>query len=56
MDTYTDVNDPNQKDIIIASKGIDSFFTYFFTAEMILKSIAFGFIMDEKSYLRESWS
>jgi len=32
------------------------FFTYFFTLEALLKATAYGFIIDENSYLRESWS
>jgi hypothetical protein len=31
-------------------------FQIFFTIEMVLKVIAFGFVMDENSYLTESWS
>ena len=56
VDTYTDNNDPTQNNLIVISSAIDSFFTYFFTAEMVTKSIAFGFVMNDKSYLRESWS
>lgn len=32
------------------------FFTFFFTSEMLLKCLALGFVLDKKSYLRESWS
>jgi len=32
------------------------FFTYFFTLEALMKSIAYGFILDKNSYLRENWS
>ena len=56
IDTYTDDNDPTQNNLIVISSAIDTFFTYFFTAEMVTKSIAFGFVMNNKSYLRESWS
>jgi len=56
MDTYININDPSQNNMVNASITIDSFFTYFFTAEMIIKSVAFGFIMDDKSYLRDNWS
>ena len=32
------------------------FFTIFFAIESLLKSNALGFILDDNSYLRESWS
>jgi len=38
------------------SEYFDLFFSFFFAIEMLLKSTAFGFIWDENSYLRESWS
>ncbi len=38
------------------SSDIDTFFTFFFTTEALLKAITFGFIMDDGSYLRDSWS
>lgn len=31
-------------------------FTYFFAFEALIKCIAYGFIFDKKSYLRDSWS
>lgn len=33
----------------------DLFFTILFTLEFLLKSIAFGFLFEEGSYLRDSW-
>ena len=30
--------------------------TYFFFIEFLLKLVALGFVMDEGSYLRESWN
>ena len=38
------------------SEGFDMLFTVCFALESILKALAFGFIMDEGSYLRESWN
>ncbi len=35
---------------------MDMIFQIFFTIEMLLKVFAFGFMMDENSYLQESWS
>jgi len=32
------------------------FFTYFFMTEAVLKIIAYGFVLDKNSYLRENWS
>ena len=32
------------------------FFTYFFTLEALMKIIAYGFILDQNSYLKENWS
>ncbi len=32
------------------------FFTIFFAIEATLKALALGFILDQQSYLRESWS
>lgn len=38
------------------SLDIDIFFAAFFGFEMCMKIIAFGFIYNESSYLRESWN
>jgi len=38
------------------SDYIDMFFTIFFGLEALFKMVAFGFVLDENSYLRESWS
>lgn len=35
---------------------LDDMFTYLYTAEMFLKIVGLGFVMDEKSYLRDSWN
>lgn len=34
----------------------DQIFTYIYTAEAVLKIIAFGFILHKKSYLRDPWN
>ena len=31
-------------------------FSYIFTLELVLKVIAFGFIMHPKSYMRDTWN
>jgi hypothetical protein len=43
-------------DIIQASLQIDFIFNYLFIAEMLFKLMAMGLIMDEGSYLRDSWN
>ena len=45
FDTYLEL--PNE---------IGLFFTIFFSIEAVIKSIAFGFVLDKNSYLRENWS
>lgn len=42
--------------LVVASNRIDYFFTAVFALESLLKSLAFGFIQDKGSYLRETWS
>ena len=36
--------------------AVDRFFTWAFFVEMLSKMIAKGIIMDENSYLRDSWN
>ena len=55
FDTYLWENKKTDT-IIIYSKNIDLFFNIIFILEMILKLIAHGFIMDQYSYLRETWN
>jgi hypothetical protein len=55
FDTYTD-RLPADDPITIYSSKIDLVFQAFFTIEMTLKIVSFGFVMDENSYLSESWS
>lgn len=56
VDTYLNSGNPSHEDIVLISGIADTFFSFFFAAEMFLKSTAFGFVWDENSYLRESWS
>lgn len=56
IDTYIDFNDPSQSSIIGMSNTTDTFFTYFFATESFLKAVAYGFVLNKNSYLRESWS
>jgi len=42
--------------VITISGYTDKIFNYAFIIEMVTKLIAFGLIMDEGSYLRESWN
>ena len=54
-DTYFKGSDKQSLAIKI-SENVDYVFNYSFILEMITKLIAMGFIMDEGSYLRESWN
>ncbi|CAJ1425743.1 unnamed protein product [Effrenium voratum] len=40
----------------VSDNIFDPILTSFFTLEFILKVIAFGFVMDETSYLRDAWN
>lgn len=42
--------------VIVISGQCDKVFNYAFIIEMVTKLIAIGLIMDEGSYLRESWN
>jgi hypothetical protein len=55
FDTYTN-NMTEDDPIVIYSGYFDLIFQLFFTAEMTIKIIAFGFAMDENCYLTESWN
>lgn len=35
---------------------VGELFTYLFVLEFLVKMVALGFVMDAKSYLRESWN
>jgi hypothetical protein len=41
---------------VIQSELIDKVFNYLFIIEMSFKLIAMGFMMDEGSYLRDTWN
>ena len=53
IDTYLPTDDA---DVILASSYIDNSFNVLFAIECVLKIIAFGFFMDDGSYLRDSWN
>jgi hypothetical protein len=42
--------------LVKVSQQIDYFFTAVFALESMMKSIAYGFVQDNGSYLRETWS
>lgn len=53
-DTFNErINNPFVLDFLA---GIDQFFNYAFIGEMTVKVIAAGLIMDEESYLKDSWN
>ena len=54
-DTYI-TNLPSDNIQQVISTDLDTFFTFFFAFEALLKIVALGFIQDEGSYLRESWN
>ena len=41
---------------VLQSELIDKVFNYLFIIEMSFKLIALGFIMDDGSYLRDTWN
>lgn len=54
-DTYLFAK-PDDDIQVVVSGYLDKGFTFLFTAECIMKIVAFGFIQDSNTYLRESWS
>ena len=48
------ISDPRKKGN--ASDITDNYFLFFYTIECILKIFAFGFVMHDDSYLRDSWN
>lgn len=54
-DTYNSKLDPNGTSIFIIHL-IDYAFNVIFGAEMIIKIITLGFMLDKGSYLRETWN
>lgn len=55
VDTYLVDFDKDSTTMVVAD-GIDTFFTFAFLLECIIKVIALGFIMDRGSYIRETWN
>jgi len=56
IDTYIDSNNPDHAFSSYILDLVDLFFTFFFAIEAILKSVSLGFIMNDGSYLRDSWN
>lgn len=54
VDTFFDDNTPEK--YVRIFNTIDKIFNYAFLFEMLIKMCAIGFIMDDGSYLRESWN
>lgn len=54
IDTYRD--QINSENLDYALLILNYFFTILFTIEALFKSIAFGFVIDKNSYLRETWN
>ena len=55
FDSYFLNADP-ELPIMKASENVDMFFNICFIFEMVVKQVAIGFVMDEGSYLQESWN
>jgi len=55
VDTYL-FETPDDDIVKILSSRMDLFFTVAFAFESVFKAIAYGFIFDKGSYLRETWS
>lgn len=55
VDTYS-TRFPEDGMFAKVSNGLDTFFTWVFIVEAILKIVSMGFLMDEGSYLREAWN
>lgn len=48
---YTDDNNATYKNQVLVK--IDHVFTVIYTAEAVLKTVAFGFVVHKRSYLRK---
>tara|TARA_B110000285_G_C15140437_1_gene630383 strand:+ start:5659 stop:5886 length:228 start_codon:yes stop_codon:yes gene_type:complete len=55
FDSYT-WSLPETNPVVVYSGIADDWFNYLFILEMTSKLIAMGIIMDEGSYLRDSWN
>lgn len=49
------LNEPGSV-FVVALSWVDTALTVFFLIEVVLKVVAFGFIMDDDSYLRSNWN
>jgi len=47
---------PKDDMVMIINSIVGDIFTYLFVLEFLLKMVALGFVMDNGSYLRESWN
>jgi hypothetical protein len=56
FDTYVKSDSTDTSMITFVSDLIDRSFTVFFAIEATLKALALGFVLNDGSYLRESWS
>lgn len=56
FDTYINESDPSMYEFVVVGNIIDTAFTVIFTIESATKALAFGFVMDNNSYLRDTWS
>ena len=54
VNDYSDRN--NETEYNKSLERISMVFSYIFTIELVIKVIAFGFIMHKKSYMRDSWN
>lgn len=58
LDSYLNdkSTDSMEKVIINISNKFDLIFTIIFTLEAVFKILAFGFVLNKNSYLRDNWS
>ena len=48
--------DSDQNNSTLIYNAIDEYFLYFYTVEMFIKIFSLGFILNNDSYLRDSWN
>jgi len=56
FDTFFIYKDKDSLLMVVSTQYVDICFNISFIIEMVVKHIAIGFVMDEGSYLRESWN
>lgn len=60
LDTYisgdSEYDRKSYPEVILIGNYLDMSLTVLFIVEALLKALAFGFVMDKNSYLRDSWS